>query len=658
MSDQVAQNGKDDSKKPLDKKDEKLIEKKPSLTKEEITYGNKIVEREKKTESKGERDNLKKDIKKPNQHNNRRRRRPPRSDLPKQEGKNQEQKKVVPINPFTKPEWKPKPEPKPEAKPEPKPEAKPEVKPEIKHEVKPEVKASVNPFAKKEVAPQVSEQPSVPAPVNPFAKPESIFHGQSQSTLNPSQSPAQNVPSKPSTQPVNPFAKAETKPEVKSEMKAPMSPFAKAETEKPEVLSVGQEKNIKLVPVPHAVSPEVPSAVPPVKQEKKKEEFMPQQSPFAKENGEAKAINPFEKQDTTKKAFVDAKTVVEEKHKPNPFEQDKKEAVKVEVIDGGAKKHSMPVTPTVSAGKTEKQEQTSPEPNDFRSEFWDILEQAGITKGKLITVVVVIVVGILAFLGFVFDWYKIFDFSSSPSSNEENKQQVVAEKQPIEEDKIPVANSKAYGLISSYIFGVEYGKLLPDEALLPIGAYGREDSILAGLELGGARDVQKIKFAYYASLLRKMQNVYEVDIYTLLNQSTDRSATLNQYLLDFNAVISEAMIAYSEIDQQANVWFAEYDQIIKNQNSIETQFFNNLNGLTGESAYQALGDFIKSSQQAVEIKGYANAYKALRLMFINSLNVIRPRYSDVYYNREALIKGVKVIDVPGSDINAIIRTSQ
>gem|GEM_PF-1788523 len=769
MADQVAQNGRDDSKNPLDEKKE---QEKAPVNKNEIIYENKIGEREKKTESKGERNNLKKDIKKPEQHKNQHQ---PQhhSKLPQQPQNTQEQAKpqesqvkqespnVVPINPFARPEWKPeskdglkvgektetnksefKTEPGIVSKQEsqkPRENVKPREKLNPQDRVKPQENTKpkqeshkiedkhvpINPFVKPEpvspmqqqsqsrsqqpkferkhesqkpqetikpqeaiksqenIKPQESQKieykkedfAKVPAasnvPINPFARPEPVSPMQQQSQSQSQQPKSERKhESQKSQETIKPQEAIKSQESHKIEDKhVPINPFARPEPvsqippqvqqqpqSKPDQKQEDKPEPIKSEPIKS--EPKVEPSLPP-QHENKREENLPPQSPFAKESGESKVINPFEKQDTTKKAFVDAKAVAEQKHAPNPFEQDKKEAIKVEVIDGGAKKHSMPASPTVSAGKVEPVATPSPVvPDNFRSEFWDILEQAGITKGKLIAFAVVVVLGILVLLFFVLGWYKSFEFGFSIEDKQNDNQQVVVTDTPDEIDKIPVANSKAYGLISSYIFGVEYGKLLPDDQLFPIGAYGREDSILASLELGGARDAQKIKFVYYASLLRKMQNVFEVDIYTLLNQSTDRAATLNQYLLDFNAVISEGMIAYSEIDQQASIWFAEYDQVLKNQQSIESQFFNSLNNLTGESAYQSLGDFIKFSQQAVEIRGYANAYKSLRLMFINSLNVLRPRYSDVYYNREALTKGVKVIDIPGSDINAIIRASQ
>jgi len=756
MADQTTQQGGDDGKKPLDNKDLKV--EKP-LTKEGVVYENKMGERVKKTEAKGERNELKQDIVapinpftpfqlkkddtppnlqssenlsngkkqestkieykkddfvkvpaknekqleskgKPRPRMQQKQQKPEAKNEHKSESKpaNKQENKLeqkpmtstVPVNPFArqeqkseqkaeiKPEQKPaiKQEQKPAAKPEQKPEHKPETKPEQKSEKPLEVKpAEFKPDLKVEQLPQKPIVPNVPinpfsrpsvpepkpitsaVPVNPFARQEQKPEQKSEKPLEvkpveskpdlkieqlPQKPTVPNVPINPfsrpnvpepkpmnSAVPVNPFARQEQKPETKSETKPETKP-----EQKPEV---------KVESVPQHVIPNETN-----KKEKPLEgKPAPVMSPFAKESGEAKVINPFEKTDDSKKTFVDTKTVASEKPKANPFEQDKKESVKIEVIEGGAKKNPLPHVTTVSAGKAEPVPSISKANDDFKSEFWQILEQAGITKAKLIGFAVVLVVGIFALLFFVFGW-------GNGGSSPVPKVEVIQDK-PVENETVPVANSKAYGLISSYIFGLEYGKLLSDDKLFPIGIYGNEDGLISSLELGGMGDAQKIKFVYYTDLLRRMQNVFEVDPYGLLTESTDRMATLDRYLIDLNNVISEAMIAYSEIDQQANIWFAEYDQILKNQKNIEVEFFNYLNGLKGESAYKSLGNFMDSTQQASEIKAYANAYKSLKTMFINSLNVLRPRYSDVYYNREALVKGIKVIDVPNSNINAIIR---
>ena len=42
-------------------------------------------------------------------------------------------------------------------------------------------------------------------------------------------------------------------------------------------------------------------------------------------------------------------------------------------------------------------------------------------------------------------------------------------------------------------------------------------------------------------------------------------------------------------------------------------------------------------------------------MYVNALTVSIPRYNDIKANKEALIKGVRVFDIPGSDIDAIRR---
>jgi hypothetical protein len=63
---------------------------------------------------------------------------------------------------------------------------------------------------------------------------------------------------------------------------------------------------------------------------------------------------------------------------------------------------------------------------------------------------------------------------------------------------------------------------------------------------------------------------------------------------------------------------------------------------------------MEASSQTAKLKAQYGSENILKNMFINSLTVLRPRAKDISTNTEALIKGVKVFDIRGSDINAII----
>jgi hypothetical protein len=158
----------------------------------------------------------------------------------------------------------------------------------------------------------------------------------------------------------------------------------------------------------------------------------------------------------------------------------------------------------------------------------------------------------------------------------------------------------------------------------------------------------------YVQLLEKMNNIYNVDLYSMLDLSVDRRSTLDKYLNDMNNLIDQGSTALSNIQGDLQAFNAQYDASSKQANSYETAFFNQVRNYYGQTSYDNLQLFVETSAQAMKIKAQYGAENILKNMFVNSLSALKPKYKDIAANTEALIKGVKVFDIRGSDINAIV----
>lgn len=283
-----------------------------------------------------------------------------------------------------------------------------------------------------------------------------------------------------------------------------------------------------------------------------------------------------------------------------------------------------------------------PKPSDmeeFKENFWDILEQAGFTKRRIIWFLIVLVIGVFVLFFFVFDWF----------GKEVSEEKVVVEE--------TVDGADPFEIVSSYIFGLEF---VPPEAIeaFPIIKWGSTAGFRAGFVFGGIEDLKAQQFVEHVELLRKMQNIYDVDVYALVNMSVDRRTTLNEHLEEMDSLLKQAESAFAVIEEDMIRLENEYIAITEERDVYEATFFNQTQELYGQNAYQYLGLFTDYSQAAVEIKAEFNAQKVLRDMLANSHNALNPRYEDILANTEALIKGVRVFDVPGSDIEAIIRLEE
>ncbi|MFA7685265.1 MAG: hypothetical protein WCX95_00510 [Candidatus Gracilibacteria bacterium] len=298
--------------------------------------------------------------------------------------------------------------------------------------------------------------------------------------------------------------------------------------------------------------------------------------------------------------------------------------------------------------------------NEFKNQMMDVLSQAGITKGTLIKTIVVIGIAVIMVMAYVYGWYGMiankFESGVGQTTQQQTSQEMTT---PIETNKPEIVNpSSAYGLVSAYIFGLEFSAANTPIEAVPIGTWGSDAGIRAASVFGMVLDEKKVKFIEYVALLRQLQNIYDTDVYALLDMSVDRRAALQQHMNELVVLLDKAGVAYSDLDAQLALFDQQYAPIILNKDTYEASFFNSLYAYYGDQAYVNLGMFVKSSQDMVTMKAYFNAYKALRDLLGAYINSLRTRYSDISANTEALIKGVRVFYVPNSDIKTIIKLGE
>jgi hypothetical protein len=254
------------------------------------------------------------------------------------------------------------------------------------------------------------------------------------------------------------------------------------------------------------------------------------------------------------------------------------------------------------------------EAEEFKEEFWTILEQAGITKKRLIIFGVFFVIAIIVV---------VFLFTRGDGSVEPK-----TEKQPDLGDDIEV--SLSVGSNDSDV-------------------HGDSDGLKLVLSMGNTYMVQQSEFIEHVELLRKLQNIYSTDVYYLMDKSGDRRVALEQHLKEMNELIEDGETAYYNIQEDLSRLDANYRLLIADRDVYEGFFFN---------SYAYMLTFIELEQEIVKVRARHAAFKSLSEMFVNSINSLKPRYEDISTNVDALLKGVRVFDIPNSDIEAIIRLEE
>lgn len=272
---------------------------------------------------------------------------------------------------------------------------------------------------------------------------------------------------------------------------------------------------------------------------------------------------------------------------------------------------------------------------EFKKEFWTILEQAGFTKKRILIALLVLVLGIFVLVFFVFDG----DEGGAPA--DEGEEVVVGEE---------VLATDIAGVESAYIFGLEY---TPIEAR-PISSFGSLDGIGTAFALGVGEPLLEKSFVEDIELLRRMDNMFNTDVYALVNLSTDRRKALEDHIAELGVLLDDANGALERVDGELNTLTNRFNLISEQRDLREQEFFTRVDGLLGESAYLELEAFMELSEETASIRAQFSARQVVRDRLARFLDVLRPRHNDLIVNKEALIKGVRVFDVPDSDIDAIV----
>lgn len=499
-------------------------------------------------------------------------------------------------------------------------------KPKLQEEKKSEQAAPASPFSEP-AAESPFEQPAAPA--SPFGEPAAESPFEQPVPRSPFDEPAAESPFDESKLPPKPYEEEAKRSKEKEEVEAPVvseteiiedeqpiNPFEMGPTPKPL-----DQKSLDDKPLERVQNVNEP------------ESSFYEEEKSAEEMGEAAEV-----QAPGLENVIQDFSQEEETFKAPPESKENAQSQEAEVVESEAE---------TQASEPVKEDETGIE--DFKEDFWTVLQQAGITKKKLFMIIGGVFAVIFGLLVYFMGWYKIFDFSGDDGG----------EAPAIEDGDftgVPVIDggSDPYDIVSSYIFGLEFNEVENPIIADPIGKIGDSSGFEASFVFGETPDLQEERYVEYVELVTRMQNIYEVDIYELLNLSVDRRAALGSYLEDLNNLINQGSQALQDVEENLANLDAQYEELTTQAEQYEADFFGFVEADFGRAAHDTLELFIETSQEAIAIKARFNAEDILKTKFINHLALLRPRYEDVSANAEAIIKGVKVFDIPGSDIDAIV----
>lgn len=194
-----------------------------------------------------------------------------------------------------------------------------------------------------------------------------------------------------------------------------------------------------------------------------------------------------------------------------------------------------------------------------------------------------------------------------------------------------------------------FGKLAEPKAEGEIG-------LTSAYYFGTLQDIlaESNRFIAYVQQLREVQAMYQIDVYGMLDQVTDRGTKLFDYLKQLQDARNKTDQFNKELSMEVDNLKISFNSLTPDSTRFETDFFVSLQSLAGEKSDFLLKSFVDVAQKQASLKARLAALQRLQQYYTQALQHLDVRIKAVDSNKEALITGIHVTNIPGANLNIII----
>ncbi len=209
-------------------------------------------------------------------------------------------------------------------------------------------------------------------------------------------------------------------------------------------------------------------------------------------------------------------------------------------------------------------------------------------------------------------------------------------------------------------FEEEYGFLDPSVYVgVLIGEEVAEvdEATEAGEELGEelvSDDSLAVLIADFADMYEAMK----VDVQELLDASYERQETLDDYRHELNYLLYTGRQNLEDLEASNEYITEKFTAAEEEKDMYEARYFDKMRELDAYGSVSALNAFIAEAEEVVNLRAQYQAREKLISYYEELIVSMEARVADLELNEEALVKGVKVYDIEGSDIDLIIGESE
>lgn len=262
------------------------------------------------------------------------------------------------------------------------------------------------------------------------------------------------------------------------------------------------------------------------------------------------------------------------------------------------------------------------------------------------------------------DWASFFESSDEPVAEESVKDEPINEEsvtdEPVTEEVVADGDSGSQNNFDSEEFAAQYGFL--DGTIFSGILIGEEvsevDNATSSGENLGDELVTDDGLTKIIEDFTKMYGSMQVDVQALLDQSRDRQETLDDYVNELNYLLYVGQNNLEQLQIEIENLTAQYTASEEEKAAYEARFFEKLKGLDTYGSVAALNYFIAKGEDVVYMRAQYQAREKLITYYEELIAALEARVKDIELNEEALVKGVHVVDISGSDIDLIIQESE
>lgn len=155
--------------------------------------------------------------------------------------------------------------------------------------------------------------------------------------------------------------------------------------------------------------------------------------------------------------------------------------------------------------------------------------------------------------------------------------------------------------------------------------------------------------------ISEISSLLQLDLLQLLNQSNERSDTLRSYRDELSQQLSRVQERGDVLDKQINSLNDVLNTTQQRQDQLQNDVFNNIDAKRPLESEQSLNDFLTLKSKTGELSTKARILQRIRTKYQLAQTLLTNKIRFVTANQEALVKGVRVVDIKDPQIQLIVQ---